>query len=198
MSAAKLIVVSAPSGSGKTTIARSILHRHPEIVFSVSATTRPRRAHEADGRDYFFVEREEFERMIRAGELIEWETIYGDYYGSLKRQVDDAVTSGRSILFDIDVKGALAIKAKYPNDAVLIFVKPPSVDVLIERLRNRRTESTVAIDRRLERVPMEMSAAEQFDYVVVNDDLQTAIQEVDEIVMEALDGVQRPADREPK
>jgi guanylate kinase len=163
MPIAKLIVISAPSGSGKTTIVREILKRHPETAFSVSATTRKKRDAEVHGQDYFFLTEKEFEEKIAQGELIEWERIYGDYYGSLKSQVDHALRTGTSMLFDVDVKGALSIKRKYPTDAVLIFIDPPSLESLTQRLSNRKTESAETLHRRLERVPMEMAKGAEFD-----------------------------------
>lgn len=177
----KLIVISAPSGAGKTTIARAILERNPSLGFSVSATTRAKRASEVEGRDYFFLSREEFLRAVEAGEFVEWEEIYGNYYGTLKREVDRALESGRHIIFDIDVKGGLSIKKRYP-EALLIFIRPPDIEVLRERLRNRRTEDETTFARRLERVPMELAMGDAFDVQVVNDDLDRAIGEVQESV----------------
>jgi guanylate kinase len=182
----KLIAVSAPSGSGKTTIVKAVLAAHPEMLFSVSATTRPMRNGEVNGKDYFFLSREEFEHRIKAGELVEWEEIYGDLYGTLKSEVERALATRKAMLFDIDVKGALSIKRRYPSDAVLIFVSPPSLEVLKSRLLNRRTEDEEALKRRLDRASMELNAADQFDYRVVNDDLQTAVAEVNKIVTSAV------------
>jgi guanylate kinase len=186
MSRGKLIVVSAPSGAGKTTIVKAILAKYPSLLFSISATTRPIRAGETEGRDYFFLPREEFERRITAGQLVEWEEIYGNLYGTLKSEVDKALSAGKTLLFDIDVKGALSIKRHYPSDAVLIFVKPPSFEVLRSRLLNRKTEDEATIKRRLDRVPMELETGNQFDYQVVNNDLQTTVQEVEQIVAKQL------------
>lgn len=183
----KLIVISAPSGSGKTTIAHEILRRHPGMRFSVSATTRPKREHESDGKDYFFLSAEEFEEKIRRHELVEWERIYGWYYGSLKKEVDAALKAGVSLLFDVDVNGALSIKRQYPNDAVLLFIKPPSIEILMERLTKRKTENEETIRRRMERVAMEMEKAGAFDFCIINDDLQSAVRQVDEIIMSALE-----------
>lgn len=186
MSRGKLIVVSAPSGAGKTTIVKAILAKYPSLLFSISATTRPIRSGETEGRDYFFLPREEFERRIKAGQLVEWEEIYGNLYGTLKSEVDKALSAGKTMLFDIDVKGAISIKRHYPSDAVLIFVKPPSFEVLRSRLLNRKTEDEATIKRRLGRVPMELETGNQFDYQVVNNDLQTAVQEVEQIVAKQL------------
>ncbi len=182
----KLIVISAPSGSGKTTIAKDILQKHPEISFSVSATTRPKREYEVESKDYFFLTREQFEDCIRTGKLIEWEEIYGDYYGTLKNEVNKVLSAGKSMLFDIDVKGALSIKQHYPNESVLIFVKPPSVEALSERLKKRKTENTETIQKRIESVPMEMELSKKFDFCIVNDDLETALSEVNEIINNAI------------
>jgi guanylate kinase len=186
MNRGKLIVVSAPSGAGKTTIVKAILVKYPSLLFSVSATTRPIRSGETEGRDYFFLPREEFERRIKAGQLVEWEEIYGNLYGTLKSEVDKALSAGKTMLFDIDVKGAISIKRHYPSDAVLIFVKPPNFEVLRSRLLNRKTEDEATIKQRLDRVPMELDAGKQFDYQVVNNDLQTAVREVEQIVAKQL------------
>jgi len=192
MRTGKLIVISAPSGAGKTTIAHEILRRNASLTFSVSATTREKRDNEIEGVDYFFITREDFERRKQRGEFIECEEIYGDYYGSLKSEVERAINAGKSIVFDVDVKGAMSIKKQYPKDAVLIFIKPPSIEVLKDRLMKRGTESESELEKRLQRVEMEMDQAQHFDYVVVNDNLQKAINEVNEIVQkETLDSVDK-------
>ncbi len=177
-----LIALSAPSGCGKTTIAHAIMQRHPEILFSVSATSRPRRATEVDGKDYFFLPKEDFEQKIKNNELVEWELIYGNYYGTLKREIDRALGLGNSMLFDIDVNGALSIKRQYPNDSLLIFIEPPNLEELINRLKNRKTEDPETLRRRLDRVPMEMEKRRLFDMCVVNDDLERAVNEVDSLI----------------
>ncbi len=184
--AGKLIVLSAPSGAGKTSIAKVLLQRFPQMTFSVSATTRAMRPGETHGRDYFFLTKEDFRGRIDRGELVEWEEIYTNYYGTLKSEVDRALANGRVMLFDVDVKGALSIKAKYPNDALIIFVSPPSAEELRTRLLNRKTEDTATIERRMARVPMEMELATKFDHRVVNDELQRACDEATEIVRAAL------------
>jgi guanylate kinase len=177
-----LIVISAPSGCGKTTIAHEILRRNSGMRFSVSATTRGLRPGEVDGTDYFFLSREEFAKRIGQGDLVEWEEIYGDYYGTLKDQVESALRAGISVVFDIDVNGALSIKKNYPLDAVLIFIDPPSMDALKQRLLGRKTENPEAINKRIARMPMELERGSLFDFRVVNDDLERAVQEVDGII----------------
>lgn len=172
--AGKLIVVAGPSGSGKTTIAHAVLAANPEIRFSVSATTRPQRANETEGRDYFFLSHDEFTKRVEAGEFVEWEEVFGNLYGTLRSEVDAKVAIGRPILFDVDVKGALSIKKQYPN-ALLLFIMPPSMAVLERRLRGRRTEDDATVARRLERAAMEMELARQFDRIVINDDIERAV-----------------------
>jgi len=187
MKRGKLIVISAPSGSGKTTIARAIMQKYPGMLFSVSATTRTPRNAEVEGRDYFFLSKDEFQRKVQKGDLVEWEEIYGDFYGTLKSEVDRALRSGAIMLFDVDVKGALSIKNHYPDDSILIFIKPPSFEALQQRLLNRQTEDDATIRRRLDRVPMELDKGNQFDWQVVNDNLQTAVTKVDQIIREHTD-----------
>jgi guanylate kinase len=182
MGSGKLIVIAAPSGCGKTTIAKAILMKYPDMLFSVSATTRPMRSGEVNGKDYFFLSKAEFEERLRIGDLVEWEEIYGNYYGTLKSEIDRALQQGYVMMFDVDVKGALSIRRHFPGDSVLIFINPPSFEVLKKRLEDRNTENPETLTRRLERVPMEMEQGRQFDFQVINDDLQKAINEVDEIV----------------
>ena len=181
MGRGRLVVISAPSGAGKSTIARAILEAHTTLEFSVSATTRQVRNGEQEGRDYFFLTKEEFRRRIEAGDFVEWEEIYGNYYGTLRQEVDRALESGQHILFDIDVKGGLSIRNRYP-ESLLIFIRPPSLQVLRERLRDRKTENDDAVSLRMERVPLEMQLGVGFDYQVVNDDLPRAIAEVNAVV----------------
>jgi guanylate kinase len=186
MSRGKLIVLAAPSGSGKTTIAKSILQRYPAMTFSISATTRPKRSSEVHGKDYFFLSVGEFEKKIRNGELVEWERYpdsqYGNFYGTLKSEVDRALNEGKVMLFDVDVKGAASIKKLYGSDAVQIFIKPPSVEALRERLLNRKTEDEATLRSRLDRVPVEMEMGKSFDYQIVNDKLETAVAEIETII----------------
>jgi len=181
MSKGKLIVISAPSGSGKTTIAKAVMAKYPTIEFSISATTRAMRQGESEGVDYFFLKREEFEARIQRGMLVEWEEIYGNLYGTLKSEVDRALSQGHVMLFDIDVKGGLSIKRHYP-EALLIFIRPPSFEILKDRLTKRNTEDPAALERRLARVPMELELGMQFDHQVVNDELNKATTEVEALI----------------
>jgi guanylate kinase len=178
----RLVVISAPSGAGKTTIARRLLAAHPEIEFSVSSTTRAMRPGEVDGRDYFFLSREEFDRRIAAGDLVEWEEIFGNKYGTLRSEVAARLAAGKRLLFDVDVKGGLSIRRAFPDDAILIFVAPPSMAVLRARLEQRNTETPETLARRLARAQMEMEAAGSYDRTVVNDDLERAVGEVEAIL----------------
>jgi guanylate kinase len=178
-----LYVISAPSGAGKTTIVKEILKNNPEIVFSISATTRKKRGGETDGKDYFFFTKEEFEKKIKNDELVEYEIIFNnDYYGTLKSFVTKQINDGKDVLFDIDVKGALAIKKIYKDKSKLIFIMPPNIGILKERLKKRATESSTEIDERNRRVDLEIGKANHFDYIVVNDNLNKAVSEVQNII----------------
>ncbi|MCX8051226.1 MAG: guanylate kinase [Chlorobi bacterium] len=184
----RLIVLSAPSGAGKTTVARYLLETIPGAVFSVSATTRPRRNGEVDGRDYHFLSREEFQRCIERGELVEYEEIFGNYYGTLRSATEQALAEGKAMIFDVDVKGALSLKRAFPDDTFLLFIAPPSLEELERRLRHRGTETDEQIRRRLDRAVLEMSYRDQFDAVIVNDDLPTTLERARELVERAIAG----------
>jgi guanylate kinase len=136
----KIIVISAPSGTGKTTIVRSVLNDIKDLEFSVSATTRLKRSNEEDGKDYYFISEEEFLSRIQNDEFLEWERVYDYYYGTLKCSIDETVGAGKSIILELDVNGALAVKKIY-NDAILIYILPPDIDELVKRLKNRKTET---------------------------------------------------------
>lgn len=179
----KLIILVAPSGSGKTTIARRLLNDFPRIKFSVSATTRPPRKGERDGKDYFFLNREEFDQKIKQNDFLEWEEFYnGSRYGTLRSEVDKLIESGYFPLLDIEVKGAINIKRQYGSRSVSIFIQPPSIEELKKRLLNRGTEDDTSLETRLERAQKELGYATRFDYVVINDELDTAYKQVKTIV----------------
>ncbi len=177
----EVIAVSAPSGSGKTTIIKKILKRYPEIVFSVSATTRPKRENETDGVEYFFISEDEFKSKIDKGEFVEWEKFYDYYYGTFKSFIDDNINSGKSVLLEIDVKGALSIKRIYP-ESHLIYILPPSYEELVRRLRNRQTETEEDFQKRIERAKMELSHKDQFDYIIINENLEKAVEETSVLI----------------
>jgi guanylate kinase len=176
-----IFVVSAPSGAGKTTIVKSILKDIPELAFSISATTRRKRENERDGFDYHFISEEAFRKKIEENGFVEWEKFYDYYYGTPKGFIDDKINNGISVLLEVDVKGALSIKTIYP-DAILIYIYPPSFEVLVERLKNRRTEDETDFKKRVERAKMELSHKDKFDYLVVNNDLNIAISQVKSLI----------------
>ncbi len=173
----KIIILTAPSGAGKTTIARRLMAAVPGLRFSVSATTRPRRDGEREGEDYFFLSEEDFRRLVGEGAFAEWEEVYpGRLYGTLRSELEAAAADGAALL-DLDVKGALTVKRRYGDQALTVFVEPPSLAVLAERLQNRRTDSETAIATRLAQAEAEIGYAAEFDAVVVNDDLDAAVAE---------------------
>ena len=178
----KVIVIVAPSGAGKTTIAQRLLKEYPQLKFSVSATTRPAREGEEHGKDYYFLNDEEFDQKVANEEFLEWEPYSGHKYGTLRSEVDKLVESGYFPLLDIEVKGALNVQELYGPDVVSIFIEPPSMDELKNRLSNRGSETDESLSKRLKRAEMEMEYADHFDYSVVNDDLETAYAEVKEII----------------
>lgn len=178
----KVVVIVAPSGAGKTTIAQRLLKEYPQLRFSVSATTRPARKGEEHGKDYYFLNDEEFDQKVANGEFLEWEPYSGHKYGTLRSEVDKLVESGYFPLLDIEVKGALNVQKLYGSDVVSIFIEPPSMDELKNRLSNRGSETDKSLSKRLKRAEMEMKYADHFDYSVVNDDLETAYTEVKEII----------------
>lgn len=176
----KLIIVSAPSGSGKSTIVRWLMEQHPELklYFSVSCTSRQPRGTEQDGVDYFFLQPDEFRQKIANGEFLEYEEVYTDrFYGTLKAQVERQREAGQNIVFDVDVKGGVNIKKYYGDEAMSLFIQPPSVEELRRRLEGRATDTPEAIQQRLDKAEYELTFAPKFDHIVVNDDLETAKQE---------------------
>ncbi|NMW21280.1 MAG: guanylate kinase [Chlorobiaceae bacterium] len=182
----KLIVFSAPSGTGKSTIAKLVLQRIPNIVFSVSATTREKRKGEAEGINYYFLSREEFEEGIRTGGFIEHEYFFGNHYGTLLDKTHEVIDSGLHILLDLDVKGALNLKKLFPYNSLLLFIEPPSMDVLKQRLQGRESEDEESLKARLERARLELGYADRFDKIVVNDNLDQTVDTVTAIITEFL------------
>lgn len=173
----KLIVLTAPSGAGKTTIARRVLAAFPQLSFSVSATTRPPREGEVHGDAYFFLSDAEFRALVRDDAFLEYEEVYpGRFYGTLRREVERHAADG-GVLLDIDVKGALNVKRRYEEMALALFIRPPSLQVLAERLSHRASETPESLRLRLERAELELGYASSFDHLVVNDDLETAVAE---------------------
>jgi guanylate kinase len=177
-----VVVISGPSGAGKSSFVKALLRRYPvDLFYSVSATTRPRRAQEVEGSDYFFLDREEFRRRVEAGEFVEHAEVHGELYGTLKSQTERVLRSGRNVLLDIDVQGGRSVRTIYP-DGVFIFVLPPSIADLEDRLRARGTDSEERIRLRLENARREMEIAREYDYTVVNDDLEDATRKVLSII----------------
>ena len=181
----KLLIVSAPSGSGKSTIVQYLMKEHPEfkLAFSISATSRPPRGEEKHGVEYFFLSPEEFRQRIQNNEFLEYEEVYPDrFYGTLKAQVERQREAGQNVVFDVDVKGGINIKKYYGDEALSLFIQPPSVEELRRRLEGRATDPPEAIAERLAKAEYEMTFASQFDHIIVNDDLETAKQETLNIV----------------
>ncbi len=163
-----LMVVSAPSGAGKTTLCKKLLAEFPDLRFSVSCTTRPARKSEENGRDYHFISTENFTQRRATGEFVEWEEIYGHFYGTLKKDIEDIITQGHDVILDVDTKGARNVKALYPQ-GIFVFIMPPSVEILKERLKNRGSETDDVIRKRFDKAMEEIRENEWYDYVVFND-----------------------------
>jgi len=185
----KMLIFTAPSGAGKTTIVRHLLSHFGELAFSVSATNRPMRPGEEDGVSYHFLTDEEFEQKVAAGAFIEYEEVYpGRFYGTLHSEVERIWAMDRAIVFDIEVKGATNLKKFYPEESLAIFVNPPNSDVLFQRLRDRNTESEAELEVRIARAAEELTYVDTFDRVLLNDDLQVALTEAEFIVHDFLGG----------
>ncbi len=185
----KMLIVSAPSGSGKSTIVQWLMNEHPELklYFSISCTSRAPRGTEQNGVEYFFLTSEEFKAKIKNGEFLEYEEVYENrFYGTLKQQVENQRMQGQNVVFDVDVKGGVNIKKFYGDEAMSLFIQPPSIAELRRRLEGRGTDTQEAIDQRLAKAEYEMTFASQFDHVVVNDDLEQAKQETLQLVSEFL------------
>ena len=184
----KLIVFSAPSGSGKTTIVRHLLNQEKfQLEFSISATSREARGNEKDSEDYYFISAKEFKNKIKLDEFLELEEVYIDnFYGTLKTEVDRIWAKGKHVIFDIDVAGGLRIKKKFPERTLAVFVKPPDINELIIRLKQRGEESSEKIAMRVAKAPTEMATAPQFDTIILNDDLTTALNDAENLVNDFL------------
>ncbi len=179
----KLIIFSAPSGSGKTTIVRHLLGRYPRLAFSISATSREPRKNEKDGVDYYFLSVDEFKKRIEEGKFLEWEEVYpGQYYGTLRSEVEQLRKAGRHVVFDIDVAGGVRLKQEFGNDALAIFVQPPSPEIMEKRLRKRGTDSEEQLQKRLGKAREELSYADRFDHVLINDRLPETLLKAEQLI----------------
>lgn len=179
----KLIIFSAPSGSGKTSIVREIMKTDIPFGFSVSATSREPRAGEVHGKDYYFFTADEFRKKAENGEFLEWEEVYkNQFYGTLKSEVERLRNEGKNVIFDIDVVGGVNVKNYYADDALSIFVKAPSVEELKKRLQGRGTENDESLKKRLDKAEHEMTFADKFDVVIINDDLETAVEKTKAVI----------------
>ncbi len=188
MKGGKLIIFSAPSGSGKTTIVRHLLKQFPDkIDFSISATSRAKRGIEENGKDYFYFSADEFRQRVENKEFLEWEEVYaGTHYGTLKSEVERIWKTGKAVIFDIDVEGGLNLKSQFKGDALAIFVMPPSIKILEERLRLRQTDSPESIVRRIAKAEKELKTAELFDVFIINEVLEEACKKAEEVVLNFL------------
>lgn len=179
-----LLALAAPSGTGKTTVCHELLKLSDRYVFSVSCTTRPPRPNERDGVDYHFISREQFQANIRAGNMAEWQEVFGNYYGTLKSAVDEALAAGKYLLLDIEVKGTLNLQKMYRENLISIFLLPPSKEELSNRLHKRGTDDLQSIAIRNARIPDEMELSKQFDFQIVNDKLAITIEQILHIIEE--------------
>lgn len=184
----KAIIFTAPSGAGKTTIVRHLIKTFPQLAFSVSATTRPPRNGEINGKDYYFLSEDEFKEKIAQQQFLEWEEVYpGRFYGTLLNEIERLYQSGKVVVFDVDVKGAWNIKNKLGPQALSVFVKAPSIDILIDRLKARLTENSDELQKRIDRMYYEMTFEERFDKVLINDSLQETFRCAEKLVRSFLD-----------
>ncbi|NET00567.1 MAG: guanylate kinase [Sphaerospermopsis sp. SIO1G1] len=177
----KLIVLTGPSGVGKGTLMQKLLERHPELYYSVSATTRSPRPGEVDGKNYYFISRNQFEKLVAQGEFLEWAEFAGNYYGTPRTEVLQKINSGKLVILEIELEGARQIRHSYPN-ALSIFILPPTFSELENRIRGRGQDSEEAISRRLTRAQEEIQAAEEFDIQIVNDNFETALHQVEAVI----------------
>ena len=181
----KVVVISGPSGVGKGTICKQLVRRLDDVCLSISATTRPKAKTEVDGKDYYFLPREQFEKRIKEGSLLEYAEVFGNFYGTPKDKVDEATAAGKTVILEIDVQGGRQVKAKCP-DAVMIFIMPPTTKALAERITGRGRDAADVVQKRLAKADAEIKAAGNlYEYKIVNDDLEQAINEVMEIIRKA-------------
>jgi guanylate kinase len=181
----KIIVITAPSGAGKTSITKYLMQRFPQLAFSISATTRTPRGNETDGKDYYFIGLENFKQKIQHNEFIEWEMVYeGKYYGTLKSEITRIATESKIAVLDIDVKGAIHVKRQYPDSTLTIFIQPPSIEELKNRLQSRGSETPESLAARTNKASFELSFIHEFDKVIVNDVLENACREAEQIVQD--------------
>jgi guanylate kinase len=185
----KIIILTAPSGAGKTSITRHLLQKMPVLQFSISAATRQPRAGERDGVDYHFLSVEDFQKNIREDAFVEWEMVYeGKYYGTLKWELERIWSLGKVPLLDIDVKGAIHVQKQFPNNSLSLFIQAPSIEELKNRLESRGTETPESLQTRISKAGYEMSFAHNFDQIIINDDLATAQQQAAKVVQQFLEG----------
>lgn len=179
----KLLIFTAPSGAGKTTIVRNLLQKYKQLAFSISATTRKQREGEIDGKDYYFIDQATFKSKIEAGAFLEWEEVYeGQFYGTLRSEVERLWNLEKCVVFDIDVKGAQNVKATFPKETLAVFVKPPSFEALVERLEARRTEDNQSFSKRIQKAKEELLYEDSFDVALVNDVLEETFRESEDLV----------------
>ena len=183
MTSGKALIFSAPSGSGKTTIVKHLLDHHKHLAFSISACTRPKRANEVDGKDYYFLTTDDFRNKINENAFVEWEEVYDNsYYGTLKSEVDRIWQAGKTVVFDVDVKGGVHLKDYFGDQALAVFVKVPSIDTLRARLISRGTETEESLQSRIAKAEYELSFENKFDVTIINDELEASLEKAENIV----------------
>lgn len=179
-----LVLIASPSGGGKTTVIQRLVHDYPDkFVYSVSATTRAPRPNEIDGKDYIFLSDAEFLARAKANQFLEWEEVHGYFYGTDANFIRESLAAGKYVLLDLDVKGCLRVAKEFKGKAITIFLTPPSLADLVDRLKKRKTDSMQEINKRLQRIPMEMEKSKQFDFVIINENLETTVEKVFQLII---------------